>query len=65
MSTAPRRIQDPPTATPPAAREPRPPSARDRRGLLDTIVVSNALVTAFALAVYFRDRKHGAPWLVV
>ena len=34
------------------------------RGLLDTIVVSNALVTAFALALYFRDRKTGAPWLV-
>lgn len=34
------------------------------RGLLDTIVVSNAMVTAFALFLYFRDRKHGAPWLV-
>ena len=34
------------------------------RGLLDTIVVSNALVTAFALALYFRQRKGGAPWLV-
>lgn len=34
------------------------------RGLLDTIVVSNALVTIFALALYLRDRRHGAPWLV-
>jgi hypothetical protein len=34
------------------------------QGLLDTIVVSNALVTLFALALYLRDRKHGAPWLV-
>lgn len=33
-------------------------------GLLDTIVISNALVTAFALALYVRDRRHGAPWLV-
>jgi hypothetical protein len=34
------------------------------RGLLDTIVVSNTLVTIFALALYIRDRRHGAPWLV-
>jgi len=33
-------------------------------GLLDTIVVSNALVSLFALALFLRDRKHGAPWLV-
>jgi hypothetical protein len=33
-------------------------------GLLDTIVVSNALVSLFALALYLRDRKNGAPWLV-
>jgi hypothetical protein len=33
-------------------------------GLLDTIVISNALVTVFALALYVRDRRHGAPWLV-
>ena len=29
-----------------------------------SIVVSNSFVIAFALALYFRDRKHGAPWLV-
>jgi hypothetical protein len=34
------------------------------RELFDTIVVSNLLVSAFALALYLRDRKHGAPWLV-
>lgn len=34
------------------------------QGLLDTIVVSNTLVTLFALALYLRDRRHGAPWLV-
>lgn len=34
------------------------------QGLLDTIVVSNTLVSLFALAHYLRDRKHGAPWLV-
>ncbi len=33
-------------------------------GLLDTIVVSNTLVSAFALALYLRDRKNGTPWLV-
>lgn len=32
--------------------------------LLDTIVVSNALVSLFALALYWRDRRNGAPWLV-
>jgi hypothetical protein len=34
------------------------------QGMLDTIVVGNALATIFALAVYLRDRKNGAPWLV-
>jgi hypothetical protein len=34
------------------------------RELFDTIVVSNLLVSAFALVLYVRDRKHGAPWLV-
>lgn len=34
------------------------------QGLLDTIVISNALVTVFALTLYFRDRRHGAPWLI-
>ena len=30
----------------------------------DTIVISDAIMIAFAMALYFRDRKHGAPWLV-
>lgn len=34
------------------------------QALLDTIVVSNTLVTIFALALYVRDRKNGAPWLL-
>lgn len=34
------------------------------QGLLDTIVISNTLVSLFALALYLRDRKHGHPWLV-
>ncbi len=34
------------------------------RNVLDTIVISNALAIVFALALYFRDRRHGAPWLV-
>jgi hypothetical protein len=34
------------------------------QGLLDTIVISNALVAAFALVLYLRDRANGAPWLV-
>jgi len=34
------------------------------RELLDTIVVSNVLVSAFALVLYLRDRRNGAPWLV-
>lgn len=33
------------------------------QALLDTIVVSNVLMIAFALALYLRNRKHGAPWL--
>lgn len=34
------------------------------QGLLDTIVISNALVTVFALVLYVRDRRHGTPWLI-
>lgn len=34
------------------------------RGLLDTIVISNGLVAIFALALYFMNRRDGAPWLV-
>ncbi len=34
------------------------------QGLLDTIVFSNLLAIAFALALYLMDRKNGAPWLV-
>ena len=34
------------------------------RGLLDTIVISNGLVAIFALALYFMNRRNGAPWLV-
>lgn len=34
------------------------------RGLLDTIVISNSLVAVFAMALYFMDRRNGAPWLV-
>lgn len=34
------------------------------RAVLDTIAVSDVLVACFALALYFRDRKHGTPWLV-
>ncbi len=33
------------------------------RGVLDVIVISDALVFLFVLALYLRDRKHGAPWL--
>lgn len=33
-------------------------------GLLDMIVLSNAMAIGFALALYFRDRRNGAPWLV-
>ena len=34
------------------------------RALLDTIVISNALVAVLAMALYFMDRRNGAPWLV-
>ena len=34
------------------------------QGVFDTIAISDALATAFALVLYFRDPKHGAPWLV-
>lgn len=34
------------------------------RALLDTIAVSNGLVAAFAMGLYFMDRRNGAPWLV-
>jgi hypothetical protein len=30
----------------------------------DTIAISNAIAAAFALVLYFRDRKHGVPWLL-
>lgn len=32
--------------------------------VLDMIAISNGLAIAFALVLYFRDRKNGAPWLV-
>lgn len=34
------------------------------QALFDTILISDSLATLLALALYFRDRKHGAPWLV-
>ena len=34
------------------------------RVVLDTIVISDALVAIFAMALYFMDRRNGAPWLV-
>ena len=34
------------------------------RALLDTIVISNAMVAVFAMTLYFMDRRNGAPWLV-
>jgi hypothetical protein len=34
------------------------------QGLFDTILISDSIATAFALVLYLRDRKHGAPWLV-
>lgn len=34
------------------------------QAILDTIAVSDALVTAFALVLWAMNRKHGAPWLV-
>lgn len=33
------------------------------REILDTIVISDGLVAIFALALYFMNRKNGAPWL--
>ena len=30
----------------------------------DTIAISDGLAIAFAMTLYFMDRKHGAPWLV-
>lgn len=30
----------------------------------DTILISDALATAFALGLYFMNRKYGAPWLL-
>jgi hypothetical protein len=32
--------------------------------VFDGIVISNAMMLALVLALYWRDRKHGAPWLV-
>lgn len=34
------------------------------RAVLDTIAISDALVAVFAMALYFMDRRNGAPWLV-
>ena len=34
------------------------------RAVLDTIVISNALVAVLAMGLYFMDRRNGAPWLV-
>lgn len=34
------------------------------QGLFDTILIADGIATVFALALYFRDRTHGAPWLV-
>ncbi len=34
------------------------------REVLDTIVISDGMVALFALAIYARDRRHGAPWLI-
>lgn len=33
-------------------------------GVLDSIVMANTLCTVFALALYLRDRRNGAPWLL-
>ncbi|WP_066531053.1 hypothetical protein [Erythrobacter sp. CCH5-A1] len=32
--------------------------------ILDTIAISDVLVAAFALVLWWRNRKHGAPWLI-
>jgi hypothetical protein len=34
------------------------------QSILDTIAISDALVAAFALVLWWRNRKHGAPWLI-
>jgi hypothetical protein len=34
------------------------------RQVLDTIVISDGLAILFALALWVRNRKHGAPWLI-
>lgn len=34
------------------------------RAVLDTIAISDGIAIAFAMSLYFMDRKHGAPWLV-
>jgi hypothetical protein len=34
------------------------------QALFDTILISDSIATLFALALYFRDTRHGAPWLV-
>ncbi len=34
------------------------------RQVLDTIFISDGLAIVFALALWTRNRKHGAPWLV-
>lgn len=34
------------------------------RAVMDTILISDVLVAAFAFALYSRDRANGAPWLV-
>jgi hypothetical protein len=33
--------------------------------VLDTILIPDLMATAFALVLYVRHRKHGAPWLLV
>lgn len=34
------------------------------RAVMDVILISDVLVAIFALALYLRDRRNGAPWLV-
>ena len=34
------------------------------QSILDTIAISDALVAAIALVLWWRNRKHGAPWLI-
>ena len=34
------------------------------RAVLDVIAISDILVAALAVALYLRDRTHGAPWLI-